>query len=50
MIACPASRQKEKGVFGARNPRVSTRNPFTPYYIALPLFGVYLLGVRAVKR
>ena len=44
-----AERQKEKGVFGARNPKVSTRRPFTPYDIGSTLIKEYCLEGRIVK-
>ncbi len=45
-----AAGEKEKGVIGARNPKVSTRNPFTPFGIDLAVFKVYSLGAKRLKE
>lgn len=43
-------RQKEKGVFGARNPKVSTRKPFTPFDIRFVTSEWYRLEAETVKE
>jgi len=45
----PTRRQKEKGVFGARNAKVSTRKPFTPFDIRFVTSEWYRLEAQTVK-